>query len=198
MRTIRCMAIASALLALGWPGGPAARAAKLTVAIPNAGQVTFVGAFQRWDQDGNARKPVNQKQKIESPEVDAAATKGDGGQWVFQDLPPGTYDLVILAGPRVRLEGFNFPPVLAFDPFFPGTATTDDETRQFVIDDIRKSPHYENKVLPLYVGQGKGQLNYPYDVATASNPGSSRIFAAVDFWSGRPNMSFTAVVMTTA
>ncbi len=31
-----------------------------------------------------------------------------------------------------------------------------------------------------------------------SKPGSMRIFATVDFWSGRPNTSFTALVMTTA
>ena len=155
MRTIRSMAMASVLLALGWPSGPAAWAAKLSVEIPNGQQVTLVGAFQRWDEDGNARKKVNPKQKIESPEVDATATKGDDNQWVFKDLPPGKYDLVILAGPRVRIEGFTFPPVREFDPFFPGTATTDDETREFVIDDIRKSPHYENRVTPLYVGGNK-------------------------------------------
>jgi hypothetical protein len=163
MKTIRWLAVTSALLVLGWPGGSLARAAKLSVEIPNAEQVTFVGALQRWDQDGNARKTVNPKQKIEAPEVDAAATKGDGGQWVFKDLSPGTYDLVILAGPRVRIEGFNFPPVLEFDPFLPGTATADHQTRQFVINDIKKSPHYENKVLPLYVGQGKGE-NQPVRV----------------------------------
>ncbi len=155
MTTIRIMAVTSMFLILARLGDPAAWAAKVTVEIPTGEQVTFVGALERWDQDGNARKKVNPKQKIESPEVDATAAKGDDNRWVFKDLPPGKHDLVILAGPQVRIEGFTFPPVRQFEPFFPGTATTDDETRELITADIKKSPHYENKVAPLYVGGNK-------------------------------------------
>jgi hypothetical protein len=42
--------------------------------------------------------------------------------------------------------------VLEFDPFFPPDAEADEEVRNFITDDIRKSRHYENKVEPLYMG----------------------------------------------
>ena len=131
---------------------PTAVAAKLTLVIPNSQSVKMVGAFQRWDQDGNPRKKVNPKAKIDVPEVDYVARRADAGQWVFEGLAPGKYDLVILAGERVRIEGFDYAPVLEFDPFFPPDATVDDETRDWVFNDIKKSKHYENKVVPLYIG----------------------------------------------
>jgi len=135
---------------------PLAYAGKLTVDLGQSGQhVTFVGAFNRWDEDGNARKPVNPKQKIDAPEVDAAAVNEGDGKWVFKNLPPGKYDLVILAKDRLRIEGWYYTPVLEFDPFFPPTATTDEETAEFIRDDIKKSTYYENRVAPLYIGGDK-------------------------------------------
>jgi hypothetical protein len=136
---------------------PSASAAKVTIDIKNGQAVTFVGAMARWDQDGNLRKKVNPKAKIDAPEVDFTAAKEGAAQWVFKDLPPGKYDLVILAGPRVRVEGFEFAPVLEFDPFYPGDAATDEQTREFITDDIKKSPQYENRVMPLYLGAGKAE-----------------------------------------
>jgi hypothetical protein len=44
---------------------------------------------------------------------------------------------------------------LEFDPFFPPNATADDDTREFITDHIKKSRHYENKVVPLYMGGDK-------------------------------------------
>jgi hypothetical protein len=55
----------------------------------------------------------------------------------------------------VRVEGFQYVPVREFDPFFPRDATTDDETRDTIVEQIRQSPHYENKVEPLYLGGDK-------------------------------------------
>jgi hypothetical protein len=130
---------------------PAATAAKLTVVLSNGQNVKTVGAFRRWDEDGNPRKTVNPKAKIEVPEVDAVATRGDRGAWVFPDLAPGRWDLVIMAGDRVRIEGFDYPPVLEFDPFLSRETPVDEETRAWVFDDIRKSKHYENKVVPLHI-----------------------------------------------
>ncbi len=135
---------------------PVASAGKVTVSLGDSGEnVTFVGAFNRWDEDGNARKPVNTKQKIDAPEVDAAAVNEGAGRWVFQKLAPGKYDLVIMAKNRVRLEGWYYTAVLEFDPFFPPTATTDEETAEFIVDDIKKSQYYENRVGPLYMGGDK-------------------------------------------
>jgi hypothetical protein len=131
---------------------PPAEAAKVTVDLGDAQGVTFVGAFNRWDIDGNHRRPPNPKAKIDAPEVDAVATKTDEGQWVFNDLAPGNYDLVIMGPERVRIEGWTFVPVLEFDPFFPPDATVDEEARQWIDKDIRSSRHYENKVVPLYMG----------------------------------------------
>ncbi len=129
-----------------------AHAAKLTVKITNPEGVTFVGAFQRWDQDGNATKPVNTKGKIDVPEVEAAATKSGAGTWVFKDLKPGLYDLVIMRQGKFRLDGYNYPPVLEFDPFFAGDAPCDEENREYIDKDIRTAQHYENKVVPLTIG----------------------------------------------
>jgi hypothetical protein len=130
-------------------------AAELTVQLGNSQDVTFVGAIQRWDKDGNHRILPDPKAKIDVPAVDAAAEKTGGDKWMFKGLPEGKYDLVILAKDRIRIEGFQYPPVKEFDPFFSPDAAVDEETGDFIIDDIKKSPHYENKVVPLYLGGDK-------------------------------------------
>jgi len=148
---VGCLAISPVLFAVS-----PATAGQLTLAISNGQSVRSVGAFQRWDQDGNPRKKVNQKAKIEVPEWDYSATRGERGQWVFKTLPPGKYDVAIMAGDHVRIEGFDYPPVLEFDPFLPSDATVaEEETRDWIFNDIKKSQHYENKVVPLYAGGDK-------------------------------------------
>lgn len=124
----------------------------LTVELQNGEEVIAVGAIQRWDEDGNHRKLPDPKAKIDAPDLDVKAVKSGKGRWEFKNLPAGTYDLVLLAKNRVRIEGFQYVPVKEFDPFFPQDAKTDDDAREFIIEDIRKSPHYENKVVPLYLG----------------------------------------------
>jgi len=42
--------------------------------------------------------------------------------------------------------------VLEFDPFIAPTATASKEARDAIYDDIKKSRHYENKVVPLAAG----------------------------------------------
>ncbi len=129
-----------------------AQAAKLTVELGGSSQeITFVGAIQRWDADGNHRRLPDPKAKIDAPAVDATATRGDGSQWVFRDLPPGKYDLVLLGKPRLRIEGFTFAPIKEFDPFFPADAKVDEEAAAFILGDIKQSQHYENIVEPLYL-----------------------------------------------
>jgi hypothetical protein len=127
-------------------------AADLTVDLGNARGIASVAAFHRWDMDGNPRREVNPKAKIEAPEVDATATDAGGGRWVFNHLPPGKYDLVIMGPGRVRLEGWEYAPVLEFDPFFAPDTTLADETRELITRDIAGARHYENKVVPLYMG----------------------------------------------
>lgn len=137
-------------------------AAQMTVELDNAPNVVLVGAVERWDADGNHRVLPNQKAKIDSPRVDAKAVRADKSaadsktsRWVFKNLPNGTYDLVIVTNDRRRVEGFFYPPVKELDPIFPANASTDDETRETIVDDIHKSPHYENIVEPLYLGGDK-------------------------------------------
>jgi hypothetical protein len=132
-----------------------ASAAKVTVDLGTSQGVTFVGAIARWDQDGNLQKIPDTKAKIEAPAVDARAVDSGDGRWVFKNLKKGTYDLLILAKDRRRIEGFQYAPVREFDPFFPADASVDDETRELIVDDIKKSPQYENKVEPLYLGGDK-------------------------------------------
>jgi hypothetical protein len=129
-----------------------ARAGKLTVEVGGDGQeIAFVGAVQRWDQDGNHRRLPDPKAKIDVPAVDATAARSEGCQWVFKDLPKGTYDLVILGKNRLRVEGFTFAPVKEFDPFISADAKVDEEARGLILDDIKQSQHYENIVTPLYL-----------------------------------------------
>jgi len=128
------------------------QAAQVTVEIAGSQGVTFVGALNRWDMDGNPRHLPNSKAKIDVPEVDAVAKNVGAGRWVFENLPPGKYDLVLMGRDRLRIEGWEYAPVLDFDPFFPPDATTDEQTAKWIADDISNSRHYENKVVPLRMG----------------------------------------------
>jgi hypothetical protein len=130
-------------------------AAELTLELGNSQNVTFVGAIQRWDQDGNHRSQPDEKAKIDAPAVDAAAEKISDGKWVFKNLPAGKYDLVIIAKDRIRIEGYQYAPVKELDAFISPESAVDDETREFILDDIMKSPHYENKVIPLCMAGDK-------------------------------------------
>ena len=103
--------------------------------------------------------PVDPKAKIDEPRVDARAVHEGGGRWAFRGLPEGRYDLVILAGPRVRVEGFRYPPINEFDPFLPANAgLADEETRDWIVKDIARSRHYENKVVPLFLAGDDKQV----------------------------------------
>lgn len=140
-------------------------AADLTVKLTGeTGGITLFGAVKRWDQDGNPLRKVDQNEKILEPFADAKANETSSGTWVFKNLPPGTYDLVIVKGAKkIRLEGWRFSPVLDFDPFLPpdakvrkiddtGKKVEDHETLEWLENDIKNSKHYENKVVPLYFG----------------------------------------------
>jgi hypothetical protein len=132
-----------------------ATAGRLTVNLGKTQGVTFVAAVQRWDEDGNHRRVPDAKAKIDAPAVDAKAVDTGGGRWLFQKLPPGKYDLVILAKDRRRIEGFQYVPVKEFDAFFPQNAAVGSETHRFIIADVKTSPHYENRVEPLYLAGDK-------------------------------------------
>lgn len=164
----------SVLLAHG-----AAEAARLTVDLGNARGVTLVGAIHRWDEDGNHRRPVDPKAKIHAPHVDAKAVNTGDNRWVFNDLPPGRYDLLIMAGDRVRIEGFQYVPVLEFDPFLPPDATVDDDTKESITEDVEKSRHYENKVVPLCMAGDKKAVRVLVmlirDKPTSYTPGAGTI-----------------------
>jgi hypothetical protein len=127
-------------------------AVQLTVELDGGQGVKLVGALRRWDRDGNPIRPVDPKARIDAPTVDYRATHSGESRWVFEDLPPGTYDLLILVQDRVRIEGWYYAPVLEFDPVFPPDATVANDVRERITDDIGKSRHYENKVVPLYMG----------------------------------------------
>jgi hypothetical protein len=140
-------------------GLAAAPAGELSVSLGESPDVISVGAIRRWDDGGKPRFPVDPKAKIESPRVDAWAQRRDGGRWIFPNLAGGTYDLVILASPRIRVEGFRYPPITEFDPFLaPDAKPPDDETRETITKDIVKARHYENKVTPLYLAGGDKQV----------------------------------------
>jgi hypothetical protein len=140
-----------------WPSF--ALAGDLRVELGRSEGVTLVGAIRRWDEDGKARFAVDPKARIDDPRVDARAIHEGSGRWLFRGLREGRYDLVILAGPRVRVEGFRYPPINEFDSFLPSDAkVADEETRDWIIKDIASSRHYENKVSPLFLAGDDKQV----------------------------------------
>jgi hypothetical protein len=130
-------------------------AADLTVELTGGEDVTFLGAIARFDADGNLRKLPDAKAKIDSPAVDAVAERSSTGTWTFKNLPADKYDFVLLLKGGIRIEGFQFAPVKEFDPFLSPDAKPDDDARQFIVADIEKSQHYENKVESLYLSGDK-------------------------------------------
>jgi hypothetical protein len=131
------------------------QAADLTLELKNADDVAKVGVIQRFDNDGNLRKAIDEKAKIDAPKFDAEAERVGTGKWVFKKLSPGKYDFVLLLKDNRRIEGFQFAPVKEFDPFIASDAAPEDDAKDFILDDIKKSKHYENKVEPLYLAGDK-------------------------------------------
>jgi hypothetical protein len=131
------------------------QAADLTIELKNGDNVTSLAAIARFDQDGNLRKLPDEKAKIDAPAFDAKAERAGSDQWVFKNLPAGKYDLVLLVKDRVRIEGFQFAPVKEFDQFVAPDAVPEDDARDFITGDIKKSQHYENRVEPLYLAGDK-------------------------------------------
>jgi hypothetical protein len=132
-------------------------AAELTIDLGASPGITLVGAFARWDAAGNPRRSVNAAAKIDVPEVLVKAEPGTAGRWTFRNLPPGRYDLVVLAG-KVRVEGFHYPPVLEFDPVLGPGAGVPEEARDAVVTAIGQSKHYENKVEALFLAGDDKQV----------------------------------------
>jgi hypothetical protein len=136
-----------------------ARAGDLVLELGKFDGVALVGAVQRWGENGKPRIAVDPKAKIDAPRTDAQAAREVNGRWVFRDLSPGLYDLVILTKERVRVEGFHYPPITEFDPFLPPDAKgPDEETRDRIKTHIAKSKHYENKVSPLFLAGDEKQV----------------------------------------
>lgn len=126
--------------------------------LDNSEQVDLVGAIQRWDPDGNHVKPVNAKASIGKPETSVLGRRA-GNMWRFERLHAGRYDLVVLGKERVRVEGFDYPPVLEFDPFLPGRGQSPEEDdRDWIVKDMARSRHYENKVSPLFLAGDQKQV----------------------------------------
>lgn len=156
MFTMRRVLVA-ALAVFG--GAAISRAGDLTVELGTARDVCLVGAIRRWDADGKALVPVDPKARIDAPRVDAKAVSQGGGRWVFRAPPAGHYDLVVITSDRVRVEGFRYPPIAEFDPFLqPDAKRPDDEAREWIVKHIGKSPHYENKVVPLFLAGDDKQV----------------------------------------
>jgi hypothetical protein len=156
-----CWLCCTLLVANGWASiamPPTAVAARLTLRLGSAKPVVQVGAFNRWDADGNPRKPVDPKGAIDKPAVTAAAEQHGPGVWVFDNLAPGNYDLVILIERQIRIEGFHYPPLLEFDPvWLRGTAPPPDARAQ-VAREIAAARHYENTVTLLYFAGDAKQI----------------------------------------
>ena len=141
--------LAAGLLALNLATSSSAETT-LTIELTNGQAVKAVGVIDRWDQDGNHRTPPDKDAKIDAPAFDARARDAGNGKWVFEKLKPGRYDVVLL-GDKLRIDGFTFVPVREFDPFVKSDAQPDEEAAEWIIEDIKASKHYENKVEPLYL-----------------------------------------------
>jgi hypothetical protein len=150
----RTLVAGSMVCALTGLAGPAA---DLTLDLGTSTGVTFVGATARWDERGLPLRSVDPKARIDVPAVTARAERGAGQKWVFRSLPPGRYDLVVIAG-RVRVEGFHYPPIAEFDRVLAPTATAPADVREEIVNDIGKAKHYENKVAPLFLAGDEKQV----------------------------------------
>jgi hypothetical protein len=172
----RSIALVIAVLAHCTAWAAPSHAAKLTVEIAGVQGVQWVGAVDRWDQDGNHRQPPDKDAKIDAPFVDAKAKSAGEGQWVFENLKPGKYDLVIFAEGRVRIEGFTYVPVREFDPFIKPDAQPEEDATDFVLDHVKNSKHYENKVEPLLLAGDKKAIRVLVmlirDLPTSYTPGA--------------------------
>jgi hypothetical protein len=134
-------------------------AGELQLRLTQAERVTFVGAFRRWDADGNPSKPINPKASIEAPEVDAQAESESEGVWTFRELPEGRYDLVLMVKNRIRIEGLHYPPLVEFDSALPGDSPApSDEVRDWIREDVAAVRHYENRVTPLFMTGNQKQV----------------------------------------
>jgi hypothetical protein len=135
------------------------RAGDFIVDLGKAVELSLVGAVQRWDEEGKTRLPVDPKAKIAEPRVDARAVRQGGGKWIFRNLPPGRYDLVVLGVDHLRVEGFRYPPINEFDLFLaPDAKAPEEETRDWIVKHIAGSKHYENKVVPLFLAGDEKQV----------------------------------------
>jgi len=130
----------------------------LIVDVGPADGITFVGVLKRWDAGGSPRVPINPKAKIDDPEVFARGDKQEDQRWLFRKLPAGRYDLVVLMAGRVRVEGFSYPPVRKSDGFLSPRDQAPEEARDWIVKDIARSKHYENKVTPLYLAGDEKQV----------------------------------------
>jgi hypothetical protein len=131
---------------------------ELVLELRNAKGVMLVGAVRRWDADGNPLKAVDAKAVIDRPALTAKATRR-GDTWVFGALAPGRYDLIILTGDRVRVEGFHYPPVVEFDPFLSADAKEPErEARAAVLQAVAALRTHENKVAALYLAGDDKQV----------------------------------------
>ncbi|MGA2034292.1 MAG: hypothetical protein ABSG68_18760 [Thermoguttaceae bacterium] len=149
------LTLCSIVACLALTGGPRAEAGTLTVDLGPAQGIALVGAIDRWGPDGNPRRPVDAKAKIDAPYVYAAAAPGAEHRWTFEHLPAGKYDLVLLTRNRVRIEGWQFAPVNEFDPWIAAETVPEDDARDFILDDVSRSQHYENRVEPLHLAGDK-------------------------------------------
>ncbi|MDO4558351.1 MAG: hypothetical protein Q4C47_05245 [Planctomycetia bacterium] len=133
---------------------PESSAIELTIELsgPRTDQVGQIVLVQRWDADGNATRKPDTKQKIGAPVHDAVAERVSTDRWTFRDLKPGRYDVIILGVDHLRIDGYDYPPVLEFDPFLSGMSATTPALRHWVARDIVRSRHYENIVEPLTIG----------------------------------------------
>ncbi len=148
VRMLRASVLASIVCVSFCARGPAG---ELEIRLKGPRHITLVGAVSRWDADGNPRHAVDGKAKLASPRLDYRATDQGHGDWLCKDLPAGRYDLIVMAAPRLRVEGFIYPPVLEFDEFLKHADGLDAETRATIESDIAQSRHYENKVTPLFM-----------------------------------------------
>ncbi len=130
----------------------------LVLHLDGGDDLAFVGAIQRWRSNGNLTRAVDPKARIDSPQVTAIGKLAADGTWVFSGLAAGRYDLVLLTRDKTRIEGFGYPPVLEFDPFYNAQDEPPAAAVQWITNDIKQSRYYENKVTPLHFAGNDKQV----------------------------------------
>lgn len=123
-------------------------AGDLVVSVTPADRVARLGVARRFDDDGALVRPVDPRARFDAPYLDFVTESSPAR---FENLPAGTWDVILFLDDGTRLEGYHWPMFNEFedpdDPAFQHPPS--DEVAEIIREQIAQNRYYENKVTPL-------------------------------------------------